>query len=345
MEHPTRILVVQLQQLGDVMLSAPLLEDLRDAHPTAAIDFLTGAPASELVRGNPFLSELLVYDRDHPLRMPGRIRGRRYDWLIDLQSSPRTAPVTLFSGARRRAGWDIRGPWRIAYTDRLSRQPRDEYVVRQRQRMLELLGVPVRPRMPRIFLTTEERSRGVSDVESLPTPPGAPRVGLVLSARAAGSTWPVERYADLAGRIAGENAAAVVLGTVGDEERVARCLALAPAAVSAHLPRLRRFVGGLAALDLLVCGDTGPAHMAMAVGTPTVTLYGATDARHWNPGLPTTVAISSPRARCGACRRGAARMAPDHTCMLEIGVEEVHARVRASLAADAGQLRHPGGRS
>jgi ADP-heptose:LPS heptosyltransferase len=221
----------------------------------------------------------------------------------------------------------------------LSRQQRDEYVVRKRQRMLELLGIPVRPRMPRIFLTPEERAQGIRDLESLPAPSGAPRVGLVLSARAAGSTWPVERYAELARRISGENAVAVVLGTGGDEEQVKRCLALAPEATAAHLPRLRQFVGALAALDLLVCGDTGPAHIAMAVDTPTVTLYGAADACHWNPGLPTTVAISSPRAHCGACQRGAARIARDHTCMLEISVEEVHARVRASLAADGGLLR------
>lgn len=339
MERPTRILLVQLQWLGDVVLTAPLLEDLREAFPAATIDFLTGEPAATLVRGNPYLSKLWIYDRAHPVRTVRAVRSRAYDWVIDVQSSPRTAPLTLLSGARRRVGWRVRGPRRFAYTDHLSRCPRDEYVVRQRQRFLERLGVPIRPRLPRIFLDAEECARGADALRAAAHPNGAPCVGLVLSARAAGSTWPAERYAALARRLCADGCVPIVIGTVGDEAAVSQFLAEAPGVVRADLPELRLFAAFLRALDLLVSGDTGPAHIATAVGTPTITLYGAARPAQWNPGLPTTVAVTSPQRRCNACARGIIRTAPEHTCMLEIEVEDVYARVRTLLQETAGQHR------
>jgi ADP-heptose:LPS heptosyltransferase len=84
---------------------------------------------------------------------------------------------------------------------------------------------------------------------------------------------------------------------------------------------------------MVICGSTGPSHMAMAVGTPTITLFGADSSTTWNAGLATTVAVDSPRLTCAACASGASRMAPTHTCMMEIQVTEVAERARALLAA------------
>lgn len=333
---PERLLLIQLRQLGDVLLTSALLEDLRAAFPASHIDFLTGIKPAELLRGNPFVSDVILHDQDHPLGTPWRVRSRRYRWVIDVQSSPRSAQAVLGSGAHRRVGWGISGPWRLVYTDRVPRTRWPSgYVVRERQRLLEQLDVPVAPRRPRLYLEAAERARGEDDVRSLGTPAGAPRVGLVLSAGAPGNVWPVERYAELATRLAADGVAPVVVRTHGDEDAVARCLALAGGALRADVPELRRFLGFVAALDLLVSADTGPAHMAMALDVPTVTLYGPTHALHWNPGLPTTAAVGSPRARCVGCARGRRRTAGGHTCMLEIDVGPVHARVLELLAATA----------
>lgn len=331
---PERLLLIQLRQLGDVLLTSALLEDLRAAFPASHIDFLTGIKPAELLRGNPFVSDVIRYERDHPLRTSWRVRLRRYQWVIDVQSSPRSAPVVLFSGAHRRVGWGISGPWRLVFTDRVPREP-SGYAVLDRQRLLEQLDVPVAPRRPRLYLEAAERARGEADVHSLGTPAGAPRVGLVLSAGAPGLVWPVECYAELATRLAADGVAPVVVRTHGDEDAVARCLALSAGALRADVPELRRFLGFVAALDLLVSADTGPAHMAMALDVPSVTLYGPTHALHWNPGLPTTAAVSSPRARCVRCARGSRRTARGHTCMLEIDVGPVHVRVLELLAATA----------
>ena len=158
-------------------------------------------------------------------------------------------------------------------------------------------------------------------------------MGLVLSAGSPPSIWPVERFAALATRLAADGIAPIVLRTRGDEDAVARCVSMAAGAIRMDAPDLRRFLGVLSALDVLVSADTGPAHMAMALDVATVTLYGPTPADHWNPGLPTTAAVSASRTSCPACASGLRRNATSHRCMLEIEVEAVYARVRAMLSA------------
>ena len=332
-EPPGRILLIQLQQLGDVLLTSPLLVDLRAAFPSAQIDYLTSVRAASLLEGNPHPTDVIRYDRARALRMLWLVRSRRYDCVVDAQSSPRSAQVVLASGARRRIGWGISGPWRLVYTDRVRRDREPPgYVVRERQRLLQPLDIPVADRQPQLYLDPTERAAGKAEVQALDIPAAAPCVGLVLSAGSPPSVWPVERFAALAMRLAADGMVPVVLCTRGDEDAVGRCVAMAPAAFRVDAPELRRFLGILSALDVLVCGDTGPAHMAMALDVPTVTLYGPTHARHWNPGLPTTAAVSSPRTSCPACAGGLRRNAASHRCMLEITVEAVYTRIHELMS-------------
>ncbi len=340
---PGRILLIQLQQLGDVLLTSPLLADLRAAFPSTRLDYLTAGRAASLLEGNPHPSELVRYDRAHALRMLWMVRSRRYDWVIDAQSSPRSAQIVLASGARRRIGWAVSGPWRLVYSDpvRRDREP-PGYVVRERQRLLGPLAVPVADRRPRVYLDTAERAAGRDVLDGLDAAASAPKVGLVLSAGSPPSVWPSERFTALASRLAADGVVPVVLGTRGDEDAVTRCVAAVGAARRVDAPELRRFLAVISALDVLVCADTGPAHMAMALDVPTVTLYGPTHAKHWNPGLPTTLAVNSPRATCPACAGGLRRNAAAHRCMLEIEVGVVHARIRellSSAPAGAGNAR------
>lgn len=327
-----RVLLIQLQQLGDVLLSSVLLEDLRQALPNARIDYLTRAKPALLLNHNPHPSEVVIYDGDHPLRMMGVVRRRHYNAIVDAQSNPRSAQLVLTSGAARRVGFAISGPWRLVYTDTVPREtdPKDG-VIRERQRLVERLGLAVTHRAPRLYLSEEERVRGQAEAAALAAEPGAPRVGLVLSAGSPPSVWPAERFAELAMRLRKGGMAPLVLKTIGDDDAVARFEAAATGVPRADVPQIRRFLGFLAALDLVVCANSGPAHFAMALGIPTVTLYGPTYAAHWSPDLPIAATVSSPRRQCAACAHGARRTAPEHTCMLEIEVEAVHERVRELL--------------
>lgn len=329
---PRRILVIQLRRLGDVLLSTPLLADLRRAFPEARIDYLVGRAAAPLLSGEPLAGELLVYDAAHPLREIRRLRSRGYDWVIDVQSNPRTAQIALLSGARVRAGWAIRGLWRHAYTQRLPRGGASEYVVRERQRMLEMVGVPVAPRRPHLHASTAERQQGERVLRGSGLAAGERVAGFTLGAGEPTKEWPAPRWAELARRLRESGIVPLLFEMPGDEGRRASFRDAGGDAVVVRLPELRAFIGTLAHCDVFVASDTGPAHMATALDVPTVTLHGPTNPENWSAGLPTTIAVRRNEG-CPLCaqRRGAS--AAGHDCMERLRVDDVEDAVMTLLAA------------
>ena len=330
---PRRVLVIQLQRLGDVLLSTPLLDDLHRAFPEARLDFLVGEGAAPLLDNHPLIAERIVFNAARPRRTWKAVITARYDWVLDVQSNPRTAPLTLASGARARVGWRIRGPWKLVYTHTVQRGGHPAvYVPVQRQRFLQALGVPTATPWPRLYLTAEERARGEGELRALGLSGGQPIAGFVLSANLSKREWGVERFARAAQLLAADGVQPLVFHNPGDDEKVAEFRGLVPGATVAQLPELRRMMGVIAACQVLVAGDTGPAHIAQALDVPTVTIFGPSNPLEWSPGRPNTVAVQVP----GTCRCiGRARRIclANHECM---------AAVTPVMVADAA-LAHLGG--
>lgn len=281
--RPRRILVTQLRRLGDVVLTTALLPDLRRAFPEAAVDFLVGDRAAPLLEHHPLIGERIIYDRAGATRSWRAVRARRYDWVIDPQSSPRTAPLALVSGAPVRAGFGVRG-WGWVYTHRLPRAGRPtEYVARERQRLLEMLGVQIAPARTSLSITLEERARGRALLESRGIQLSGPIVALVLSAGESNKEWPPEHFGALVQALAADGVRAVAFEMPGDAEKLARATAVSPRLVNVATPALRDFMGALIACDLLVSADTGPAHIATALGVSRVTIFGPEPPAAWTP--------------------------------------------------------------
>lgn len=331
---PKRVLVIQLRRLGDVILAAGILEDLRRAFPESELDVLTSPLSAQLLQKHPLIDELLVYDRAHPLREVARIRARRYDWVIDGQGSPTTARLSWLSGAPVRAGWGVR-VWRAMYTHVVPRVGLPNvYVVRERQRFLEALGVPVGEPMTRLAVTAEEKAVAAHALRDAGVPDDRARVALVLSVSEPIREWPAERFAELALALQGSGAAPVVLENPGDELRLARFHKMAPDVPVVRAFDLRLLMATIASCDVLVSGDTGPAHIATALGVPRVTLYGPTDPIQWNPQLPTTPIVVDPGVPVMGARER--RQHVDHPGLLGISVDGVLEKLRSLLAARDG---------
>ena len=290
--HPRRILIAQLRRLGDVVLTTALLQDLRRAFPSTTIDFLVGDRAAPLLEHHPLIDERIVYDRERPIRTLAAVRARGYDWVIDPQSSPRTAPLALLSGARVRAGFASR-VWGLLYTHRLPRAGRpSEYVARERQRLLEMLGIPIARARPSLAITPEERAAGCVVLEAHGISPGESIAAFVLSAGEVAKEWPPDYFGALADALAAQGVRAVALETPGDETRVARASAASRALATIPVPGLRDFMSVLAACDVLVSADTGPAHIAGALKVPRVTIFGPEPASAWaSPDDPTVIPL------------------------------------------------------
>ena len=290
--------MVQLRRLGDVVLTTPLLEDLHRAFPHTPVDFLVGDRASPLLEHHPLIRERLVYDRQHPTRTWRMVRARRYDWIVDPQSSPRTAPLALVSGSPVRAGFGVRG-WSWVYTHRLPRAGRaPEYVARERQRLLEMLGVTVGPPRTSLALTAEERVAGRELLTRHGIRPDAAVVAFVLSAGESSKEWPPGHFAMLGDGLAAAGIQVVVFEMPGDAAKAARVREGSRAPIHIAMPGLRDFMGALGACDALVSADTGPAHIATALRVPRVTIFGPEPPAAWAPpGDPSVVALRAGAAR------------------------------------------------
>ena len=296
--HPRQVLLVQLRRLGDVVLTTALLEDLRRAFPHTPVDFLVGDRAAPLLEHHPAIRERLIYDREHPTRTWRTVRRRGYDWIVDPQSSPRTAPLALVSGSPVRAGFAVRG-WGWVYTHRLPRAGRAvEYVPRERQRLLDLLGVRVGPVRTSLTLTAQERALGRELLASHGVRGDAPAVALVLSAGESAKEWPPGHFALLADGLAWAGIQVVLFEMPGDSGKASQASQGSRALTRISVPGLRDFMGALTACDVLVSADTGPAHIATALRVPRVTIFGPEPPAAWAPpGDASVIALRAEAAR------------------------------------------------
>jgi ADP-heptose:LPS heptosyltransferase len=327
---PDRVLLVQIRRAGDVVVSTALLEEVHRAFPGVRCDWLVGTAAAPLLEHHPLIGERLLFDRGRLWETAALLRSKRYDWVLDVQGSWRTALLTRLTAARVRIGWrGMNRSW--AYTHRLRRAnvAPVSYVVRHREQLLLPAGLRASgSAVPRLYLTDEERERGAAQVRSLSG--GLPAVGMVLSTSSPVKDWPPERFAELASALSVEGARCVVFPTPGGgEQEEAFRIAARGAAVLGPLVPLRELMTLIAACDVLVSGDTGPAHIATALGVARVTVYGPSPAEGWTPDSPTAIAVRDSAARCAACAGRASESA--HTCLDTVTVGMVLGPVRELL--------------
>ncbi len=103
-KRPYKILLCIIKDIGDVLLTTPMAEVLHANYPEAKIDLLATAVCAPVAKNNPFINEVIIYDKKSPLKMICEIRKRKYDWVLDFLSNPRSAILTFFSGAKLKAG-------------------------------------------------------------------------------------------------------------------------------------------------------------------------------------------------------------------------------------------------
>jgi ADP-heptose:LPS heptosyltransferase len=289
---PGRILVTRLRQIGDVILSLPVVDALRRRYPEARIDYLAEAAPAQAAVGHPALTHVHILSHGLGSRvLPaspvalGRLRAARYDWVIDLYGNPRSAALAAWTGAPVRVGPDRRGR-RSLYTHPVP-SPGPVSAVAHHLHLLRAVGLEERPEAPRLHLSDEERRSGRVRLDAA-LPPGTARVGLHVGNRWPAKRWPEERFAALLRALPGIAARGVVLAGPGEEaaaRRVADRLEGAAATrppVLAGLP-LREYWGVVAALDALVTNDGSPLHAGPALGVPTVGILGPTEPEIWFP--------------------------------------------------------------
>ncbi|MHC5211660.1 MAG: glycosyltransferase family 9 protein [Planctomycetota bacterium] len=290
-----RILVIKFLGMGSVLLATPLLRRLRQVHPEARITFLTFEGNAELVRRLECIDEVRVVSRTRALalmacvpRLLLALRAERYDLAIDLEFYSRLSNlVSWASGARRRVGFFVRARWRGSLlTDPVYFNPTLAYG-RAVLALLKPLGIDGADseRLVAPDVHVDEATEATARLAALGVPPEGTLVVVNVNASdlCDERRWPGERYARLVERFPGEIAAVdrfVFIGTASEApvvrdvvERIdprlrGLCLDLAGRTSLVELIVLLRRAA------LMVTNDSGPLHLAAALGLPTVSLYG-----------------------------------------------------------------------
>jgi ADP-heptose:LPS heptosyltransferase len=330
-----RILFIRLWGLGDVLLSTPTVHAARRAFPGARIEYLTGRAGADALAGNPDIDEVIAMRTGtRPmLRALREVRRRRYDVVIDLHSTARTSYFVAVTGAAQRIGFRGRGPRRHIYTAVRPRTGGGEYSALELMRLLDLVGVPT-PAEPcldlRIAIPDHERLRTAALWRTHGLD-GATVVAVSPVSLLPFKQWGAARWAEVADGIIERGGRVVVTHGPGEREQAA-----AMVAHMRHAPVWDldiRSVRALAAVyercALWTGNDSGPRHVAVAAGTPTVTVFRDTVGGPWTDPRPGQrhVYIEKPAPqgcdyRCSRCPHLGCltAIAPDDVAQIVTGV-------------------------
>ncbi|MGN6370615.1 MAG: glycosyltransferase family 9 protein [Phycisphaerae bacterium] len=292
---PQRILIIKPSSLGDVATTLPLLCDLRRACPEAKIDWLVAPAFAALVRGHDALNEVIVFERKELAawwRSPAafarfrtltrRLADGQYDCVVDAQGLLRSGFFSWKTGARMRIGFaDAREGGSFFYTHKVPIKRREAMAVVRMRALLDPLGIS-HEHAPEYRVPLDPDSvRRVADL----VPGNA--IGFIPGSRGEGKRWEPEGFASVIQRLANHRPA-VLFGSP-DEQPL--CEEIANRSGSAGHPRINLagrtsvadMVAALARCSMIIGNDTGPLHVAVALGKPILGLYGRTDPHSVGP--------------------------------------------------------------
>ncbi len=327
--EPRKILVIKLRYLGDVLMCTPVLASLRAAFPEAVLSMLVNSGTEAMIAENPHLNEILLVERSpsplRQLRFASGLRRRRFDLVIDLTDGDRAAILSRITGAPIRVGYNREGRWRGRLYTHLVRVPRQPTpLIRQHLMSLDALGISVAESRPLLRVRQEDEVASRAALAATGIEPGERFIAVHPGARYWFKRWPAERFARLIDYVQGKLGVKVVLLGGSQDREIAEAI-LGQIGTGA-----RSLVGRLGLLEmawllrlaaLFVGNDSGPMHVAAAMGTPVVGLFGPSDPTVWGPDGQGHVTISKgidcrpcfPRG----CQRGEAN------CMGQIELDDV----------------------
>jgi heptosyltransferase I len=327
-----RFLLVRLGSLGDIIHALPAAAALRDTFPAARIDWAVEPNWARLLKDNPDINDAIYAERTSAAGMMStlnRVRAGRYICAVDFQALYKSALLAFASGARRRIGFKSsyarEGLAAAFYTERLN--PRGPHKVDHNLTLVEAAGAgkPVSIRFPLAIdaedeeaVTGELSSKGIREYFVLN--PG----GGWLS-----KCWPAARYGELHRRLVERFGwRGVISFGPGEKNHAREAIQAAGAPPPVAIPLgLGPLMALLRRAKFVVSADTGPLHLAWALGAPVIGLYGPTDPSRNGPYSRADVVVRNPRASVTTYRREAS-YSPS---MLSITVEQVAEAVERRL--------------
>ncbi|MFC1499618.1 glycosyltransferase family 9 protein [Candidatus Zixiibacteriota bacterium] len=278
---PDRILVIRWDRIGDMVLSTPVFQALRSTYPDAAIDVLASSSNAPIVEDHPAVDEVIVWQgRTRSIWSRGSLnalrdlREKEYELVVDLLIDwPVSTALLAALIAPQRIGFSDHGKGGL-YTRRGPRSDRRVHLLANNTRLLKTLNIDASGILPSLA------------VPRISPPFKLKRVGIHPGGFYESQRWPVTRWVELAGELlnSGDIESVCLIPDPADEsdlavlwkERVPGAMISSPADIGALVHEIARF-------DVLLCNNSGPLHIAGAVGVPTLSTLGPTNPDMWWP--------------------------------------------------------------
>lgn len=340
MADPGNILIIRLSSLGDVLMSVPAVQAIRRRFPGAHISWLVEGAVAGILARQDFIDEVILFPRSTLVRhlkgghLPTttyvladflkKLREREYDLIIDLHGIAKSVALMLLARGKKRIGFGrtfAKDFSHLFYNDRVDGPEKRIHKVERNMLVARHLGyengIPDEP------LAVHESSKEYIDefFRSREIHPPVFAVNPFASRDSAFKRWPLDRYADLIGRIEKElGGISIIIWGPGEREEAQRLATLAGnSAQLACQTDIAQLYALLTRVNAYIGGDTGTTHIASAAGIPTLSIFGPTDVIINRPYLKNSVIVRKD-IQCSPCKNKTCKA---RQCLMEISVDEV----------------------
>jgi len=313
-----KILIIKPRGIGDVVLSTILIDNLRAHFQNASIDYLTEPFAKPAVEHLPDVNKVLTMKRDEfPLNAALKIRKEKYDLLIDSWVNPRTALITFLSGVKYRVGYAYRGR-KYAYNIlATSERGGDHHSAEHNLELLKPLGVPVISKKIQ-FEVPEKETKKAEEFLNEVLQMNKTVVGILPAGSWPSKKFDKERWVDICKIIRQKyNVVFLLLWGPGDKDDAGY--------IHKHFPEdsimipetdLILMSAFIKHCNIIIANDSGPMHIAVALGIPVLGIFGPTDPKGHDPYSSNSGYVIKEDLFCIICNK---LICPyNHECMKEL---------------------------
>jgi len=291
-----RILLSRLRFMGDVILTTPLIRQMRRLFPEAQLAYLTDERFAPLLEHNPHLNDIIAVrtaggesffqNAGRTARLMRYLRRQKFDLTIDLFGNPRTALQCWITGAATRVGGDFRGR-RQLYTVRVPQDDQLRSAIDFHWKSFAAIGLASGDNRTEVFVSDAERAWAQEYLSSKGVRLNQPVIGFHPGATWPNKRWPAQKFGQVAQHLLREGLH--VLITQGPNEREFAEAVVQEVGEASRKPivldvlNLRQLAAVLALLSVYVVNDCGVMHLAVAVGTRTLGIFGQSQPEIWFP--------------------------------------------------------------
>ena len=335
-----RVLVLQTAFLGDVVLASPIAEEIKKAHPSWQIDFLTIPQAASLVDNNPNISEVLEYDKRGRnsgikgfFKMVREIETGAYDLAIVPHRSIRSAALVKLAGIPKRIGFD-KSAGSFLFTEIIKYDNNRHEVDRNLKLLNSIIDSPIEG-YPRLYPTAEDDQKASETLSKNGINSEKPLVALAPGSIWKTKRWPIEKYEELAGKLIKDGVSVVIIGGKDDIPLLKDSVFDGTLSLAGELT-LMESAAILKKCDVLVTNDSAPMHFAVGVETPVVAIFGATAPKFGFYPYNKDDIVVDRELPCRPCAIHGGTKCPIGTfeCMLDIDADEVYKATKSRMALE-----------